>query len=119
MRKPSTHTPHYDRLKARLVALREGAGLTQRQLAARVGRDQSVIARIETGERRLDVVELFTLCVAMGLDPLVAFETLASDLIEVNAARARAARRKKQAKPRTEVLGGFGGNDRKGPRRRR
>jgi transcriptional regulator with XRE-family HTH domain len=41
-----------------LIACRKEAGLTQQELADRLGRPQSYIAKVETGERRLDVVEL-------------------------------------------------------------
>lgn len=40
-----------------LVAMREEAGLTQRQLAEKMEREQSFIGRIETRQRRIDLVE--------------------------------------------------------------
>ena len=51
-----------------LVALRNQAGLTQRQLAAKLGRERSLVARLELGERRLDMVEFFRFCQACGAD---------------------------------------------------
>jgi len=42
----------------RLRQARKDAGLTQRDVAGRLGRSQSFVAKAETGERRLDVVEL-------------------------------------------------------------
>ena len=51
-----------------LVALRNQAGLTQRQLAAKLGRERSLVGRLELGERRLDMVEFFWLCKACGAD---------------------------------------------------
>lgn len=53
-----------------VVRLRRTAGLTQRQLAARLGREQSYVGRIETGQRRVDLVELVQICDACGADPL-------------------------------------------------
>ena len=47
--------------------MREVAGLTQRQLADRLGREPSFIWRIEHGERRLDVVEFIRYTKACGL----------------------------------------------------
>jgi len=41
-----------------LRGLRERAGLTQAQLAARLGEDQKTVSNIETGQRRVDVIEL-------------------------------------------------------------
>jgi len=46
--------------------MRKEAGLTQRELATRFKREQSFVWRIETGERRLDLVEFFWVCRAMG-----------------------------------------------------
>lgn len=70
-------------LCARLIELRKNAGLSQRQLAERLGREQSVVARIELGERRLDVVELFRLLKALDADCRSEFEALATLFEEV------------------------------------
>ena len=61
-----------------LVDMRRKAGLTQRALAGRLSREQSFVWRIETGERRLDVVEFSWVCRAMGFDPSVVFSGMAS-----------------------------------------
>jgi len=37
---------------------REEAGLTQEQLALRLGESQSFVSKVERGERRLDILEL-------------------------------------------------------------
>lgn len=53
-----------------LVLLREvrhEAGLTQIELAQRLGRTQSLVSDIESGQRRVDIVELRTICGALGL----------------------------------------------------
>ncbi len=42
----------------RLRQARRDAGLTQEEVARRLGRSQSFVTKAETGERRLDVVEL-------------------------------------------------------------
>ena len=52
-----------------LVALRLKAGLTQRQLAQKLGRERSLVGRLELGERRLDMVEFFWFCRACETDP--------------------------------------------------
>lgn len=59
-------SPAYARFVAELVALRERAGLTQRELARRAGLAPSQVAKHELGERRVDVVELGILCQACG-----------------------------------------------------
>ena len=47
-----------------LVALRTKARLNQRQLAAKLDREHSLVGRLELGERRLDMVEFFSFCLA-------------------------------------------------------
>ena len=44
---------------------REKAGLTQEQLAERLGESQSFVSKCERGERRIDIVELRAFCHAM------------------------------------------------------
>jgi len=56
-------------LCAVLVATRREAGLTQAQLADRLGKPASFIAKIEIGERRVDVVEFAAIARALKLDP--------------------------------------------------
>ena len=51
-----------------LVAQRQRAGLSQADLAKALGRYQSVISSIESGGRRIDVVELLDIAEAIGLD---------------------------------------------------
>lgn len=53
-----------------LVAARRSAGLTQADLAGRLRCHQSFVARIESGQRRIDVAELVILCRALEADPL-------------------------------------------------
>jgi transcriptional regulator with XRE-family HTH domain len=57
-----------DALAAAVVELRTRANMTQRQLADAVGREQSFIGRIETGQRRVDLIEWVTICQACGVD---------------------------------------------------
>jgi len=52
-----------------LVDTRKKAGFTQVQVAATLQWPQSDVSRVETGERRLDVIEFVKLCKAMGVDP--------------------------------------------------
>lgn len=49
--------------------MREKAGMTQRDLAVALGREHGMVARIELGERRVDMIEAFDLFEALGADP--------------------------------------------------
>jgi len=51
-----------------LVDARTKAGLSQKELAAKLRHHQSFVARVESGERRIDVVELVVLARAIGFD---------------------------------------------------
>jgi transcriptional regulator with XRE-family HTH domain len=84
----STHTPLYDAFRAKLKALRVAAKLTQRQLAARLGREHSFVARMEIGDRRLDVVEFYWVCRALGYDPNAIWLELASQFAKLEARKA-------------------------------
>ena len=45
------------------------SALTQAELAVRLHRPQSYVAKVETGERRLDVAEFVEYARALGLEP--------------------------------------------------
>lgn len=63
-----TTSPADDRTLQRLLrTLREEAGLRQTDLAERLAKPQSYISKYETGERRLDILELRAVCIAVGL----------------------------------------------------
>ena len=67
-------SPRHVHLLDLLIEARLRAGLTQAVLAARLGRPQSFVAKIENGERRIDVVEFAELAEAMGEAPAVLFQ---------------------------------------------
>jgi len=52
-----------------MIGARKTAGLTQRELAKRLRRPQSFVAKYEGGERRVDVVEFIEICRAIETDP--------------------------------------------------
>ena len=64
----SVWTPGYKAVVEAVVSMREEAGLTQRELAERIGREQSFVGRIETRERRIDLVEFVWICRCCGFD---------------------------------------------------
>ncbi len=55
------------KLQDLIRTLRLEAGLTQAELAKRLGRPQSFVSKYENGERQLDFVELHDVCVALNL----------------------------------------------------
>jgi transcriptional regulator with XRE-family HTH domain len=67
MRK-SVHSKEYKVLTELLVAARKKADLTQQQVADRLGRPQSFVAKVESCERRLDVVEFLQICRTLRAD---------------------------------------------------
>jgi transcriptional regulator with XRE-family HTH domain len=66
----STHTEEYHRFRLLMIKARKGVGLSQVDLAKRLGKPQSFVSKFERGERRLDVVEFRQVAVAIGIDPL-------------------------------------------------
>ena len=63
------HSRQSECVRKTLVTLRTKARLTQRQLAAILDRERSLVGRLELGERRLDMVEFFWFCRACEADP--------------------------------------------------
>ncbi len=66
----------YEKIPAHLRQLRENAGLTQRDLADRLNKPQSWVARCETAARRVDVAEWVEWCFSCGVNTNVALEDL-------------------------------------------
>jgi transcriptional regulator with XRE-family HTH domain len=66
MRK-SIYTREQGELLKLLHEARRGAGLSQSELAHRLGRSQSFVSKYESGDLRLDLVELRFVCQALGI----------------------------------------------------
>lgn len=64
----SVFTTQQERLQNLLRQLRLNAGLTQVDLAKALGQQQSFVSKYESGERRLDLIELRRICQAVGID---------------------------------------------------
>jgi transcriptional regulator with XRE-family HTH domain len=62
-------TRRHRALCAALKSARKAARLSQEELASRLKTSQTVIARVEMGERRIDVIEFIDFTKALGLDP--------------------------------------------------
>lgn len=61
----SITTRRHRELAALLQRLRQDSGLTQEELAGRLEVTQSVISKVESGQRRLDLVQLDAYCSAL------------------------------------------------------
>jgi transcriptional regulator with XRE-family HTH domain len=68
--KKSLRSPAHLAFCELMVRARQGAQLTQHQLARRLKKPQSFVAKYEGGERRLDVVEFLAIARALGADPV-------------------------------------------------
>jgi transcriptional regulator with XRE-family HTH domain len=64
----SLFTKRYKMFREEMVKAREAAGLSQEELAKRMGWDQTYVSKIERGVRRVDVIELIGICEAIGID---------------------------------------------------
>ncbi len=59
----------YRALIGQLTRCRKQARITQQQLADQLGKPQSFVAKIETHERRLDIIEFIRICHLIGVSP--------------------------------------------------
>ncbi len=62
----SIFTQEYDVVLSLLKQVRRDANVTQVELAERLRQSQSFVSKCERGERRLDIIQLRTICHALG-----------------------------------------------------
>ena len=62
----SVHTARYKEFLRRLKAARLAAGMTQAQAARRLSKPQSFVSKCESGERRVDMIELEAMAKVYG-----------------------------------------------------
>ena len=67
MTNKSIHSKLYHRIIARLRDKREEKGLSQYQLSQILNVPQPYVSRIETCERRIDILELMNICEALDI----------------------------------------------------
>jgi transcriptional regulator with XRE-family HTH domain len=72
----SVHSPEQAAFRQLMMETRKGAGLTQQQLAKRLKRPQSFVAKFEGGERRIDIIEFIKIVRSMDADPSTLFRAL-------------------------------------------
>lgn len=66
----SVFTERYQRFISLLVSARQKQGLSQRDLAIRLNKVHSFVAKYEQGERRIDVVEFLDIAEALNVNPV-------------------------------------------------
>lgn len=81
MEKTLTSSAHRALIDA-MVAARKNSGMTQTELAQLLKCQQSLIARIESGQRRVDAVDLVRWAEAVGVDPAEFLSVVADALSE-------------------------------------
>jgi Predicted transcriptional regulator with C-terminal CBS domains len=64
----SIHSDEYVWLRKLFIQKRNELGLSQRALAERLGVIYSFVAKVETGDRKLDIFEFLRYCEALELD---------------------------------------------------
>lgn len=72
----SIYSQSYRILLERIVKARKEAGITQAILAEKLGRPQSFVSKIESGERRIDVIEFLQVAEHIGFDPCALMQGL-------------------------------------------
>lgn len=76
----SIYSEEYQLVIKELKSARKARGITQAELADALGRPQSFIAKIENGERRLDIVEFVHMARMLGIDSAWIVEKLGKDV---------------------------------------
>jgi transcriptional regulator with XRE-family HTH domain len=64
----SVHSEGQTAFRGLMTSARKAAGLTQQELAKKLGKPQSFVAKYEAGERRIDVVEFIAICREISVD---------------------------------------------------
>lgn len=67
----SIYSAGQERLQKLLRQIREEGGLTQTDLATRLKKPQSFVSKYESGERRLDLIELDEVCKKAGISLVI------------------------------------------------
>uniref|UniRef100_A4WQQ2 Putative transcriptional regulator, XRE family n=1 Tax=Cereibacter sphaeroides (strain ATCC 17025 / ATH 2.4.3) TaxID=349102 RepID=A4WQQ2_CERS5 len=76
------HTDGQAALCEAITSTRRSRGMTQAQLAQKLGCQQSLIARIESGQRRIDVLEFIAIFRALGVEPHEALQGISEKIAD-------------------------------------
>lgn len=65
----SPHGPEYEDLREWLKDAREASGLTIRQAAEQLGVHHSILGKVESADRKLDLFEFINYCEVLRVSP--------------------------------------------------
>lgn len=74
--------PRYEKLQSLLRDLRKRLGIRQQELAEKLGRPQSYVSKLESGERNIDLIELIDVAESLNLEPAAMISDLIKSLSE-------------------------------------
>ena len=74
----SVSSKEYEQFRQFLIEARKRKGLTQTQVAERLGKPQTFVSKYERGKRRLDIVEFLEVANVLELDPCHVITSIAS-----------------------------------------
>ena len=77
-----TQDSRYRRLIEALTTARQAAGISQADLARKLGQRQQFVSKYESCERRLDAIEFIDICRALALDPTAVIDKAAPDIFK-------------------------------------
>ena len=60
-------SPEYEILLNSLIQARHDAGVTQKEIGEKIGKDQSHVSKCEHREREITIIDLWKWCEALGL----------------------------------------------------
>ena len=84
----SVYTEEYEAVKVLLKEIRNEAGVTQVQLAEMLDQSQPFVSMYESGDRRLDIIQLRTVCNTLNV-PLSDFVSRLEEAIGAKRKRRR------------------------------
>lgn len=76
--------PHYLEVIARFRSARKNLGISQIEVGRRLGKPQSYISKIESCERRIDLIEALRLCDVLGISLETIVPVELKDLFQKN-----------------------------------
>ena len=80
----SIHSHLYHQVIGRLRSKREMKGVTQSQLADLQDVNQGFVSKIETCDRRLDIIELHHICQVLGISFVDFIQEVDKDILRKN-----------------------------------